>query len=312
MPGSVLVAGESLVDVVIGPDGHTIEVTPGGAPLNVAVGLARLDVPTRLLTAFGPDPHGDLVGRHLQESGVRLQPGSDAAGRTAVARASLDAQHRATYEFELSWDPPPATLPSDLQGLHVGSLGTVVEPGAARIGALAAQARAAGVVVSYDPNVRPAALAAVPDPWHDVRGHAAGATVVKLSDEDAQHLQPGRALDDLLDELLGGEHTLLAAVTRGEHGLRMATRDHRIDVPAPPVDVVDTVGAGDACMAGLLAGLHAREQLETQALGSMTESDLAAVGAAAVEVAALTCSRRGANPPWRRELRGGPWRPQPR
>ncbi|MGH3354436.1 MAG: PfkB family carbohydrate kinase, partial [Nocardioidaceae bacterium] len=232
-PGSVLVAGESLVDVVIGPDGEVIEVAPGGAPLNIAVGLARLGVITRLLTTFGEDEHGDRVARHLSASGVEVHPGSRVRAATSVARALLDRRHQATYEFELSWDPPDAVLPTDCQAVHVGSLGTVTEPGAARMRQLAARARAAGVVVSYDPNVRPAVLTDVPDPWQDVRRHAAGAGVVKLSDQDAEHLQPGRPLDDVLDDLLRGEQTLLAVVTRGEQGIRLATPADRVDVPAP-------------------------------------------------------------------------------
>lgn len=298
----MLVAGESLVDVVIGPDGETIEVAPGGAPLNIAVGLARLGVPTHLLTTFGRDHHGELVERHLAESGVTVHPGARGSARTSVARALLDAHHQATYEFELTWDPPPATLPPHCGAVHVGSLGTVTEPGAARVAAVAAQAREAGLVVSYDPNVRPAVLGDVTDPWDDVRRHAAGATVVKMSDQDAEHLQPGRSLDDLIDELLGGAHTALAAVTRGEHGMRLASAQDRVDVPAPVVQVVDTVGAGDACMAGLLAALHSRGRLGLEGLRTLSATDLRAVGSEAAAVAAFTCSRRGANPPWRREL----------
>lgn len=302
MAGSVLVAGESLVDVVIAPDGSTIDEAPGGAPLNIAVGLARLGVPTHLLTTFGGDAYGELVARHLDESGVIVQPGSRDGGPTSVARALLDADHHATYEFRLTWDPPKGTVPDDCEALHLGSLGTVVAPGAERMRSLAERARAAGLVVSYDPNVRPAVVDPGSDPWADVLALASGATVVKMSDQDADYLQPGRDLDDLLDEVLAGEHTRLAAVTRGEHGLRLAGPHHRVDVPAPTVDVVDTVGAGDACMAGLLAALHDHDRLRPEAIGALTAQDLHDVGTMAGVVAALTCARRGANPPWRREL----------
>jgi fructokinase len=302
MTGCVLVAGESLVDVVIGPDGQTIEVTPGGSPLNVAVGLSRLGVPTQLLTSFGDDEHGDLVARHLQDSDVALHAGSQGPAATSVARALLDERHQASYEFELTWDPPPVSLPDGCRAVHIGSLGTVTEPGRARVAALAEQARERGLVVSYDPNVRPAVPAASADPWAAVRRYAAGAAVVKLSDQDAEHLQPGRTLDDLLDELLSAPDTSLAVVTRGEHGLRLAGRQGRADVPAPRVAVVDTVGAGDACTAGLLAALHERGRLDVPSLSKLSVDDLQAVGAAAATVAAFTCARRGANPPWRREL----------
>jgi fructokinase len=300
--GSVLVAGEALVDVVIGPDGQTIETAPGGAPLNIAVGLARLGVATELLTTIGADEHGEQVTRHVHESGVALHDGVHDSGSTSVARALLDAQHHATYEFALSWDPPEAVLPSDCAAVHIGSLGTVIAPGHTRMADLSARARAAGIVVSYDPNVRPAVLGEVADPWADVRRIAAGAAVVKMSDQDGEYLRPGRPLDDLLDTLLRGEHTLLAAITRGAHGLLLATEDHRVRVPAPKVDVVDTVGAGDACMAGLLAALHQRGQLDLSSLRRLDADDLDAIGGMAARVAALTCARRGANPPWLREL----------
>jgi fructokinase len=301
-PGSVLVAGESLVDVVVGPDGQTLEAAPGGAPLNIAVGLARLGVPTHLLTSFGRDAHGDRLDAHLRDSGVRLQPGSRAAARTSVARALLDADQQATYEFDLAFDPPCPALPADCAAVHVGSLGTVTAPGAEGVLDLAARARAAGLVVSYDPNVRPTVLGDVADAWQQVRRLAAGAAVVKLSDQDAAHLLPGWPADAVLDELLEGEHTRLAVLTLGAEGLRLATAGQRVEVPAPAVGVVDTVGAGDACMAALLASLRARGRLTVPSLDTLGRADLEAVGGVAARVAALTCSRRGADPPRLRDL----------
>ncbi len=254
--GSVLVAGESLVDVVIGPDGQTIESAPGGAPLNIAVGLARLGVPTALLTTIGADEYGERVARHVHDSGVALHEGAHDSGSTSVARALLDEQHHATYEFALSWDPPEAVLPAGLRSGAHRLARHRDRAGGRSDGRPGGPCPGGRVVVSYDPNVRPAVLGGVADPWSDVRRIAAGAAVVKLSDQDGAYLQPGRSLDDLLDALLRGEHTQLAAITRGEHGLLLATESHRVHVPAPKVDVVDTVGAGDACMAGLLAALH--------------------------------------------------------
>ncbi|MGH3355938.1 MAG: PfkB family carbohydrate kinase, partial [Nocardioidaceae bacterium] len=91
-------------------------------------------------------------------------------------------------------------------------------------------------------------------------------------------------------------------VTRGEQGIRLATPADRVDVPAPTVDVVDTVGAGDACMAALLAALLMRGQLDASSLRSLVPRDLRQIGAVAATVAALTCSRRGADPPWLSDL----------
>lgn len=298
---TVLVVGESLVDVVIGPDGSVLDTRPGGAPLNIAVGLARLEIPTQLLTTFGDDVYGGLVEQHALDSDVRLVPGSRSADPTSVARASLDETQAASYEFDLRWAPPALDLPTGLAGLHVGSIGTAQPPGDATVLRLAEQAIAAGVPVTYDPNVRPAIS---PDPaqaWEGVRRWAGLADVVKLSEDDAAYLQPDADTDAMLDTLLAEDRTRLAVVTRGRDGTRLAGRRHRVDVPAPPVTVVDTVGAGDSFMSGLIAALLDRDLLDAR-LAELTKADLRVVGGFAAAVAAVTCSRRGADPPRRADL----------
>ncbi|MPZ95646.1 MAG: carbohydrate kinase [Propionibacteriales bacterium] len=302
---TVLVVGESLVDVVIGPSGSVLDTRPGGAPLNIAVGLARLEIPTQLLTTYGDDVYGGLVEQHALDSDVRLVPGSRTADPTSVARALLDETQAASYEFDLRWAPPALDLPAGLAGLHVGSIGTAQPPGDATVLRLAEQAIAAGVPVTYDPNVRPAIS---PDPvqaWEGVRRWAGLADVVKLSDDDAAYLQPGPEseadADAMLDMLLAQDRTRLAVVTCGGDGTRLATRRHRVDVPAPPVAVVDTVGAGDSFMSGLIAALLDRDLLDAR-LAELTDAELREVGGFAAAVAAVTCSRRGADPPRRADL----------
>lgn len=302
---AVLVVGESLVDVVIAPDGEEIDTRPGGAPLNIAVGLSRLDVATCLLTSFGDDPHGAVVARHARDSGVRLlghDPADGPTAPTSVARALLDATHQATYEFELHWDPPRVDLPADLDALHVGSLGTVVSPGDEAVRDLVERAGAAGVPVTYDPNVRPAISTDAEVAWAGVRRWAAAADVVKMSDADAAYLRPGASADEILDEMLGGGRTALAVLTQGADGTTLSTADSRVHVPAPRVDVVDTVGAGDSFMSGLITALLDRDLLDTDRLPKLTEAGLREVGSWAATVAAVTCSRRGADPPHRSDL----------
>jgi len=298
----VLVAGESLVDVVIAPDGTEIDTRPGGAPLNIAVGLARLDVPTWLLTTFGDDEHGALVADHATGSGVRLIHEGRVTEPTSVARALLDETHQATYEFDLHWDPPPVELPNTLAAIHVGSLGTVVSPGAETLRALVERASAAGVPVTYDPNVRPAISTDPAAAWHGVRRWAELADVVKMSDDDAEYLRPGAGVDSMLDAVLAGHRTSLAVVTLGAAGTVLATEEHRVRVPAPRVEIVDTVGAGDSFMSGLIAALLDRDLLDRDRLHAVNGAELSEIGAWAAHVAALTCSRRGADPPRRADL----------
>jgi len=273
---TLLVVGESLVDVVRRTDGTVVE-RPGGSPLNVAVALSRLGEEVELLTALGDDDHGSLVRAHVQASGVTVVAAP--LPRTAVAQATLDDTGAATYVFDLAWDLTGAPSPSTPEWLHVGSIGTVLAPGAEQVAALVAKHHGS-CPISYDPNCRPL-LTPEPD-LAAVEAIVAQCDVVKLSDEDAAFLLPGLPLEDVLRRwrALG---PALVVVTRGSEGA-LALRDEIVEIPVPPGDpVVDTVGAGDTFMAGLIATRGA-------------SCDLAAT------MARITVSRVGADPPWRHEL----------
>lgn len=293
-----VVVGEALVDIVRPVDAEPTHA-PGGSPMNVAVGLARLDVPTTLVTELGEDPHGTLVVDHVRACGVDLTSDSVRAGhRTSTATARIGDDGAATYDFDLTWALDLRRLPSAATGLHVGSLGAVLAPGRAAVLDLLEQARAAGLFVSYDPNVRPAFLPT----WDDVAEVARYADVVKLSDEDLELLRPDTAVAQVAHDLLAGERTHLVVVTRGALGAMAFTDDTQVEVVAPPTDLVDTVGAGDSFMAALVAVL-----LEWGNPRELSADRLRTLIDAAGLAAAITCSRRGANPPTRRELpRGWP------
>src|SRR3954452_6504080 len=201
MAGTFLVAGESVVDIVLPSDGGAPENAVGGSCLNVAVGLSRLEVPTTLMTRIGDDELGELVAAHVQESRVALSPGSVVrGGSTSTATAHLDASHAATYDFELSWDLPRQDLDPATVGVHVGSLGTTLHPGRAAVLDLVEQAVRGGTFVSYHPNVRPFFLDAAEAAWGDVREIGRGVRLVKLSDEDLALLRPGTPVEDACRE----------------------------------------------------------------------------------------------------------------
>ncbi|HET8717786.1 MAG TPA: PfkB family carbohydrate kinase [Nocardioidaceae bacterium] len=309
-PGNpVLVVGESLVDVVVAPDGRRAEHV-GGSPMNVAVGLARLDVPTVLLTRLGDDARGTRVAEHVGASGVLLAGSSVRSGTaTSTATATLDENRAATYDFDLHWDLEPADLQAvpalaDLRALHVGSLGTVLPPGRDLVADLVRRATDEELFVSYDPNVRPTFLSDREQAWRDVRALASGARLVKLSDEDALLLQPQRPADETAACLLDGSATELVLLTRGDQGASAFGDGLRLDLPAPPVQLVDTVGAGDSFMAATLAALDDWDLLAPGEgrLAALTDEHVATVLSGALRAAALTCSRAGANPPRRSEL----------
>jgi fructokinase len=306
----ITVLGEALVDRLEAGDGSPAIERPGGSPANVAVALARLGVPTRLVTQLGDDARGRAVLRHLHDSGVVVTAGSVHRGRrTGVARTVV-SDGQAAYDFSVRWDrlagdAARAVLDDDVRCLHTGSIAALapVGPGAGGVVRAAAMARRRATV-TFDPNCRPSIMG---DPYatrHRAEALVAVSDVVKASEEDVRWLYPRIPVHEVMRHwlVLGA---ILVVVTRGRHGSWAQTPDVEVTLPARPVDVVDTVGAGDSFMAGLLASLD-----RAGLLGAAARPALAALDAAAVTgflhlatgVAALTCGRTGADSPTAGEL----------
>jgi fructokinase len=300
-----LVIGESLIDVVKHPDGSTQEHV-GGSPANVAVGLARLGHEVRFATQVGDDERGARIASHLADEGISLTEGSLGGRPTSVATSTLDAMGAATYSFDLAWGLAGPPSLDGLAHVHTGSIAATLEPGASAVLA-AIQAARATSTISYDPNVRPSLMI---DP-HDVRAKIEAlvglSDVVKASDEDITWLYEGSSIPDVL-RLWGQLGPALTVVTRGAGGavVALSISGELTSVDAQRVEVVDTVGAGDSFMAGLLSGLldggflgsvEARQRLRSAAL-----ADIRPAVDRALECAAITVSRAGANPPRRAEL----------
>ncbi len=300
-----LVVGEALVDVVLGPEGTVRSAHPGGSPLNVAIGLSRLGHNATLLTRLAADEPGRAVLDHLAASGVRLAPGSIGPGSTSQARARLDHDGVASYEFDVDWrlpdDAAQAAEPVEL--LHTGSLAAMLPPGAAVVESVVRQAEGRATV-SYDPNIRPTLLGSPEAAASTVDRFVALSDVVKVSDEDLAWLQAGIEPTDIARRW----HDLgpgLVVVTRGGAGAEAIGSFGRVEVGSPPTVVADTVGAGDAFSAGLLDALarHGLVGGDRRRLlrGIDAETAVGLVRHAAL-VASVTCSRPGADPPWRHEL----------
>ena len=305
-PGRTLVIGESLIDVVRAADGSITRYV-GGSPLNVAVGLARLDHPVALATHFGRDDDGAAIGTHASEAGVELVPGSDRAERTTVATASLDEQGRAEYTFDITWRVPE--LPDRTGHLHTGSIGALMSPGGVDVLAAMSCSHQGGTV-SYDPNIRPALVRDREATLEEVERRVAVSDVVKASDDDLEWLA-GRSLDEqgLTDWLRGWRDlgpTLLVC-TRGPKGaLALLPSGRAVDLPGEAVEVADTVGAGDSFMAGLLSGLldagllggpDARSRLRKARGATITPAITRGIASSA-----RTVARAGAHAPSRADL----------
>ncbi len=300
----IVVVGEALIDIVLDADGDTTE-TPGGSPLNVAVGLARLEVPATLVAQVGHDEHAELLLRHVESSGATFTAVPTSSGRSSTAKATLDATGAASYVFDIEWTLPRQELPA-CQGLHVGSLGTILEPGRESVRDLVEQAVERDLFVSFDANLRESFVDDRDAAWALVQDLGSRCTLVKLSDEDALLLRPDADPDAVARDLLAGGRTQLVLLTRGPEGATAFVEGREVHGTTRPVEVVDTVGAGDAFMAATIAQLHDLGVLEPTSEGVPTDEErLARLVAGSIEYAAVTCERRGANPPRRAELPPG-------
>ncbi|HYH34126.1 MAG TPA: PfkB family carbohydrate kinase [Nocardioides sp.] len=303
MSETALVVGESLIDVVRGPDGSTTEF-PGGSAANVAVALARLDRGVRFATSWGDDERGKLLAGWLARDGVELAVDPHAVARTSSALATIGADGQASYEFDLLWSLHPLQVDPDPVVVHTCSLGAVLSPGAAEVLALLERLREVATI-SYDVNARPAVTGTGPELVAQVEAVAALSDLVKASDEDLA------ALYGDPDPIAGAKRLLALGpsaviITRGAAGATWLTSVQEVDVAAVPVVVADTIGAGDTFCAGMLDALWTMGLLgagRREALHDATRDAVVTVLAQAARAAAVTVSRPGADPPYRRELR---------
>ena len=300
----VTVIGEALVDLV--PDGATGEyrATPGGSPFNVAVGLARLENRASLMARFSEDEHGRLLRSSAAAEDIDLRGAPSAAEPATVAIASVDDAAQVTYEFEMEgtadWQWTAAELRHlnrQTRLLHFGSIASWTPPGAARIVELVRELRARpDMVISYDPNVRPSVIGSRERAVGLVEESVRAAHVVKASREDVEWLYPGSAVDEVATRW-GRLGPKLVVLTDGADGASAFGRGRApLRRPGREVNVVDTIGAGDAFSAGLLTGL-VRRRLHRARLEGISDGTLADIIDEAVLVAALTCERAGADPP---------------
>lgn len=298
----LLVVGEALVDVVEQPDGKRNEHA-GGSPANVAVGLGRVGLEVTLATALADDAHGELIRWHLAESRVDVL--ASAAERTSSAMARLDEHGSASYEFDVSWDPGPIKPDETPVAVHTGSIAAVLDPGAGEVEALVRRLHPT-TIVTFDPNVRPSMIPDRAASTAKIEALVVLADVVKASDEDLAWLYPGESLDAVAEHWLESGASLVV-VTRGGDGSVAWARSGRVDVPLSPVDVIDSVGAGDAYMSGLIVALHLEGLLDANDRDRLRQVDAGTVQrltAMAARSAALVVGRAGAEPPWRAELLG--------
>jgi fructokinase len=292
-----LVIGEALIDIVE-RDGQIIGEHVGGSPLNVAIGLARLGRGVDFLTHVGDDPRGRRIIDYVKQSGAELVPGSMTADHTPTAVATLDASGSAQYVFEIEWELAGTPEVAPPLVAHTGSIATVLEPGCRAVAALL-DAYHLSATLTFDPNVRPALIEDQEQGRTRIDRLVERCDVVKASDEDMRWIDPNRTPEQVAQTWLALGPSIVA-VTMGERGAFAMCAAGTARVRARPVDVVDTLGAGDAFMTGLidavwllgLLGADKRAELRRISVDTLT-----GVLKTAALSSALTVARAGADLP---------------
>ncbi len=295
----ITVVGEALIDLVITPDG-AVDAKLGGAPFNTARACGRLGADVRFVGALSVDRFGTMLTDQLAGDGVDVAAAPRVEMPTTLAAAELDGSGTASYRFYIDGTSAPALSaappgrPGDV--IFTGGLSLVLEPMAATVEALVSSSADPMVVV--DVNCRPL-IVPDRDAYVDrVDRVIAQADVVKVSDEDLAYLRPG------IEPLAAARRLLelgpaVVLVTAGGDGAHVVTAAGERSVTVEPVDVVDTIGAGDSFDAGFLTWWF------ESGLGADGVTDLEQVTAAvraANTIAGIVVGRRGADPPHRREL----------
>ena len=305
-----IVCGEALFDVFATgdtPTGIAFDGRIGGSPFNVALGLARLGQTVGFCGGIGTGFAGERLMRALADEGIAATAVARIDAPTTLSLIGLDPHGVPSYAFyghgaadRLLRPAHLAAVPANAKAFHFGSYAMVVQPVAATQRALVAREWQRSVI-SYDPNIR-ANVEPDLDLWRATLQWMLPRThLLKVSDEDLALLYPGRSLDEFAQGALAAG-TALVVITRGSEGATGYTRSARVRQPPVPVQVVDTVGAGDTFQAALLTWLAETGRLSAQASAAIDAVALADALGFAGRAAAITCSRRGADLPRRAEV----------
>ena len=293
---SIWVAGEVLIDML--PNGDVV----GGGPANTAKALARLGYEVDFIDGLSTDTNGVNARKALERDGVGLALSLKSEKPTCTATLTLDShggaqyeffiKETATFDFNTSWLPDPSRLKPS--ALHIGTLATIIEPGATALFDWAVRVGEFAPII-FDPNIRPSVLddraiyASAVEKWVSI------ASIIKVSDDDLKWLYPNETLDEVAHRWIE-QGVSCVVVTRGVHGLIGFTEHGMEEVDGAKITVVDSVGAGDTVGAIVVEGViaHSVAGLLGHVLNKVLHKAAIAAG--------ITCSRAGAEPPYKHEL----------
>jgi len=301
----LLSCGDALIDFlpVKSADGRDASVpVAGGSCLNIAVGMARLGAPAGFVGGISTDLFGRMIADHAIASQVELRYATRSEHQTTLAfvRTVGGEPQYAFYDeatASRNWVYRHGSIPFDeIEAIHVGSTTLADDKGAAQALAMLEDARGS-VIISFDPNCRPKLVKHKAHYVERMNAFAATADIVRMSDVDFEFLYGGGDYAGRAKLFIEAGASLVV-VTRGIKGVQAWHREAGgVEVQAPTVDVVDTIGAGDSFQAALLFALRVIGRVETEALAQMNSYELSLALSFASSCAAFTCGRAGADPP---------------
>ena len=300
---SIWVCGEVLIDLIPGADGVRVPHV-GGGPANTAKALARLGHDVQFIDGISSDQYGVMSRKELLDDEVKLDLALKSDKPTCLAIVSLAENGGASYEFEidgtatfdfsLDWLPDPSRYKPNV--LHIGTLVTVIQPGADVLYDWAIRVAEFAPIV-FDPNIRPAVMGDRDKYQMAIEKWASISSVIKVSDDDMAWLYPDEKYQDVAQRWIN-DGVALVVITRGADGLVGITADGSVEVPGVKIEVADTVGAGDTVGAIIV------EAMIEKGILNLTDEVLKATLHRAAVAAGITCSRKGAQPPYKHELKG--------
>jgi len=305
----IICCGEALIDMLPQKleDGRGAYVpVPGGALYNTAIALGRLGEDVGFFSGLSTDMFGQLLVQHLEDSNVSTAYCMRSPNPTTMAFVTL-VNGSARYSFldentagrMLDVKALPQ-LPEAVSALHFGAISLISEPCGSTFEEFMRRMCHAKVI-SFDPNIRPGFVTNEQAYRDRLRRMIGMSDIIKVSEEDLAWMEPGGRFEHVAHNWIEGGATVVT-LTLGEGGARAITKDFDLTIPAKPVEVVDTVGAGDTFNAGFLASLNATGVLAKTQLHTIDKDTLKSALEYGSKVAAYTVSQAGANPPWKRDI----------
>jgi len=300
---SIWVCGEVLIDLIPGADGVRVAHV-GGGPANTAKALARLGHDVHFIDGISSDEYGQMSRKELLDDEVKLDLALNSDKPTCTAEVTLAANGSASYVFTIdgtatfdfadSWLPDASRYKP--QVLHIGTLATIIEPASSVLYDWAVKVNEFAPIV-FDPNIRPSVVGDRARYTAAVEKWAAISSVIKLSDDDVKWLYPDQSFDSVAQRWIA-QGTSVVVITRGADGSIGFFSGGFVEVPGVNIEVADTVGAGDTVGAILV------EAMVEKGLENLTGEVLKVTLHRAAVAAGITCSRKGAQPPYKHELKG--------